>query len=121
MMFSNDKMKQLLDEAYQAGLDSDYAFLNKIDEIMELLQSTEDIENFAKYMEDMTYKEYFIFTGFVDDIDGKYVTKNFVEALKNLLQKYQVDIPVEKRESEIETKMLRYFEKELANREKEKN
>ncbi len=121
MMFSDDKMKQLLAEGYQAAWHSDYAFLNKIDEIVELLQSTEDIDHFAKYMEDMTYKEYFVFTGFVDDIDGKYVTKNFVEAFKKLLQKYQVDIPEKKRESEIETKMLRYFEEELANREKEKN
>ncbi len=120
-MFSADRMKQLLVEAYQAGLDSDYAFLNKIDEIMELLQSTEDIENFAKYMEDMTYKEYFIFTGFVDDIDAKYVTKNFVVALRNLLDKYQVDIPEVERESRIENEMLRYFEEELANKEKEKN
>ena len=120
-MYNQDKMKKLLYEADQAAQESDYAYLKKLKEIMGLLQSIEDIDDFSNYMEDMTQKEYAILGGFVDEIDEKYVTKNFVEALKKLIKKYPLDIPEEEREFEIENVMLRVFEEELASREKEKN
>ena len=117
-MYNQDKMKKLIYEAYTTDPMNDEAFFDKLKEIMELLQSREDLDKFAEYMNNMTQEEYDMLGSFVDEIDEQYVTRNFVEALRKLIIKYPLDIPKDRREFQIENVMLRAFEEELENREK---
>ncbi|KRN88373.1 hypothetical protein [Ligilactobacillus ceti] len=118
-MYNKEKMKQLLYEANHVDPMNDYAYFSKIKEIMTLLQSREDLNEFSQYMEHMTRDEYGILGSFIDEIDAKYVTRNFTEALKKLIKKYPLDLPKDYKDPQIEQVMLEAFEEELNRREKE--
>ena len=50
-MYNQDKMKKLIYEAYTTDPMNDEPFFDKLKEIMELLQSREDLDKFAEYMD----------------------------------------------------------------------
>ena len=120
-MYTRDKMKELLTERDKLDVYDEYHTDIIWGKILDLLQSREDIDEFATYMDtEMTYDEYGTLGEIIDEIDEQYVTRNFAEALRKLILKYPLDIPEDRRESQIENVMLRIFEEELENREKAK-
>ena len=118
-MYNQDKMKELLTERDKLTAYDEYFTEIMWDKMLELLQSREDLDKFAEYMNtEMNHDEFRTLGEIIMEIKPEFVTKSFVEALRKLIIKYPLDIPEHERESQIENVMLRFFEKELAGREK---
>ena len=116
-MYTRDEMKELLTERDKLPMNDEYFDEIIWGKMLELLQSREDLDKFAEYMDtEMSHDESRTLGEIIDEIDEQYVTRNFVEALRKLIRKYPLDIPEHERESQIENVMLRVFEEELENR-----
>ena len=118
-MYDRDKMKELLTERDKLDVYDEYHTDIVWGKILDLLQSREDLDKFAEYMNtEMSHDEFRTLGEIIDEIEEQYVTRNFVEALRKLIIKYPLDIPEHEREFEIENVMLRIFEEELEKRER---